>query len=221
MVMELLYPIVALIVTFVVATGIWFLASFNRDPERNPPAKDNVIVSPADGRIIYVERFESGCIPAPRKFGKEIHLKELVDLNAFPNGGHLIGIYLSPFDVHVVRAPVAGRVVFTSHWSGHFFSKEWSAFKWITDERRTSIIEGKDTRVGVVQMAAYLVRRVILYVRINRTVKLGERIGKIKLGSQVDLILANEAGLNIVAECGSKVRAGESVVAVFKQVSLA
>jgi phosphatidylserine decarboxylase len=217
MVMDTIYVLIALSV--IITIVIWFFIFFNRDPERQPPATSNVIVSPADGTVIYIERFDAGNLPVPRKFGREVHLNELVGLNAFPNGGHLIGIYLSPFDIHIVRAPIAGNIVFASHWSGRLFSKELFAFKKTADERSTCIIENDDTRVGVVQMAAYLVRRAVLYARIGDHVRMGERVGRIRLGSQVDLILSNETGLTIATRCGSKVLAGESVVAMLERVS--
>ncbi len=201
------------------AGSIWFLLWFNRDPERDPPSDINVVVSPADGTIIYVKSFRASESPVPTKFGRKVHLEELDKHRLFPSGGHIIGIYLSPFDVHVNRAPISGKALIVERRSGKLFSKRLFGLK-ATDGRNTLVIEGDGIRIGVVQMAAYLVRRVILDVESSAYLKIGERIGKIRLGSQVDLILSDAVGLRILVKPGIKIRAGESIVATFRNDSV-
>lgn len=197
--------------------AVFFLVFwFNRDPERHVPApagRSISIVSPSDGRVLYVRQFQPESLPTPRKFNTDVYLSELDKIAAFPNGGFLIGIYLSPFDVHVTRAPISGRVTLSEHQEGHFFSKALFDLK-TRDERSTCIIEGNALTVGVVQMAAYAVRRVILTIKAGSEVQVGQRIGKIKMGSQVDLILSHDERLRILVKPGDKVRAGETVVTV-------
>lgn len=197
--------------------AVFFLVFwFNRDPERRVPATIDhsiSIVSPSDGKVLYIRQFQPESLPTPRKFNTDIYLSELDKIAVFSNGGYLIGIYLSPFDVHVTRAPISGRVILSEHQKGHFFSKALFGLK-THDERNTCIIEGTGLTVGVVQMAAYVVRRVILTVKAGSEVQIGQRIGKIKMGSQVDLIVSHDERLRILVKPGDKVRAGETVITV-------
>jgi phosphatidylserine decarboxylase len=208
------------IFTITLSITALFFFWFNRDPDRHPPTRNNnnnnnnIIVSPADGTVIYVEHFEVGSLPVPKKFGKEIHLEKFDSLKSFDSGGHIIGIYLSPLNVHVTRSPISGDILFTGYCSGAFFSKKLLGFKTV-DEMTMCIIQGNGIIAGVVQMAAYIARRAVLYVRSDEHVNIGERIGKIRLGSQVDLILPCKTALSIIAKPGSKVRAGESIIATF------
>jgi phosphatidylserine decarboxylase len=114
--------------------------------------------------------------------------------------------------VHVTRAPLSGNVTFIRYRRGHLFSRELLRFMTI-DEMSTCLIKGDTITVGIVQMAAYIVRRVVLNVQKGDKVEIGSRIGRIKMGSQVDLILTDCAGLRILTKPGDRVRAGVSVIA--------
>jgi phosphatidylserine decarboxylase len=201
---------VALLISFII---IWFHKWFNRDPERYPPKKDKVIVSPADGKIIYINYFEPGSMPVITKFSKKINSKDLIDNKVFLKGGYIIGIYLSPFDIHVTRAPVSGKVIFIKRNIGQISSKELFKFRY-AEESSACILKGDGINVGIIQMAAYIVRRVLLYLEKNEEVRIGQRLGRIKMGSQVDLILSNGPGINIIVKPGDKIRAGETIVAI-------
>lgn len=191
----------------------FFVLWFNRDPERHPPEKTSAIISPADGRVLYVKVFSAGELPVSKKFSMDVRLHEFKELEGFARGGFLVGIYLSPFDVHITRAPISGRVIYTEHTVGQLFSRTLFSLK-TADERGTCVIKGDDgITVGVVQMAAYLVRRVILSVQDNAQVNIGQRIGKIRLGSQVDLVLPASGDVSVVVRAGDRVRAGESIIA--------
>lgn len=195
---------------------------FNRDPERRVPVSTGrsiSIASPSDGRVLYVRQFQPGSLPVPRKFNTDVYLSELEQIAAFSHGGYLIGIYLSPFDVHTTRAPISGRVTLSEHQKGHFFSKSLFRLK-TRDERSICIIEGSSLTLGVVQMAAYAVRRVVLTIKAGSEVKIGQRIGRIKMGSQVDLILPHDKRLEILVKPGDRVRAGETVVTVLNKDQL-
>jgi len=217
MAVSAIWPFATFTVAFVITLS--FLIWFNRDPDRYSPKQNNIIVSPADGTVIYVEHFEVGNLPVPKKFGRKIQLDQFGGIKAFYKGGHIIGIYLSPFNVHVTRAPISGDVLFTGHHSGALLSKKLLEFK-TEDEITMCIIQGDGIIVGVVHMAAYLVRRTLSYLRSDEHVNIGQRIGKIRLGSQVDLILPHKIGLSIIAKPGNKVRAGESIIAAFERTSL-
>jgi phosphatidylserine decarboxylase len=227
---ELLSLIIMTLLASLLAGAIsLFLIWFNRDPERQGPlstlsmpsssATNNykLIVSPSDGKVLYIRKFNSGRVPISRKFKMEVALNELKDTAIVSSNSscYLIGIYLSPFDVHVTRAPISGKVTFVHYRKGHLFSRELLRFMTI-DEMSTCVIKSDSITVGIVQMAAYVVRRVVLNIHEGDELEVGSRIGRIKMGSQVDLILTNHAGLRILTKPGDRVRAGVSVIAMIQ-----
>jgi phosphatidylserine decarboxylase len=200
------------VILFILVVVIWFLYWFNRDPERYPPKKDKVIVSPADGKIIYINYFEPGTMPIIKKFSRRINSEDFVNNTFFPEGGYIIGIYLSPFDIHVTRAPICGKVIFIKRNFGQIFLKRLFRFQY-TEDSSSCILKAEDITVGIIQMAAYIVRRVILYLEKDEKVGIGQRMGRIKMGSQVDLILSYNPKINIIAKIGDRTIAGETIIA--------
>jgi len=172
-----------------------------------------LIVSPADGRIIYVKSFDRDEPLVSLKFGREIHLEE-IGAGFFPTGVYLMGIRLSPLDVHVNRSPIDGKVRMVKHRPGRLVSLSPPGLL-EESERNSLIIENEAMTVAVIQMAAYLVRRTVVRVREGVQVRLGEKIGSIRLGSQVDLVIPREPGIRVRVGPGMSVKAGESVVATF------
>lgn len=164
------------------------LAGFFRDPERIPPDGDGVIVSPADGRVVYVG--------------------ESTDAAAYR-----ISIFLSPLDVHINRAPMNGRVVDVLYQKGSFAA----AYKGkASNENERNAIELENDRgrtLRVVQIAGFLARRIVCRVARGDSLKRGERFGLIMFGSRVDVYLPREAVVEI--RVGQRVRGGETIVARF------
>jgi phosphatidylserine decarboxylase len=192
-----------------VAFGLW---RFYRDPERVPPGDGSGIVSPADGRIIYVKRVEKGSIPYSEKEGQTFSLTDFVGSDILPREGVLIGLSMNFFDVHVNRAPIDGRICLVHRIPGSFISlKKQEAL--IQNERALTVIDNGLFKVGVVQIASHLVRKIVPYVSEGSEIRRGDRIGMIRFGSQVDLFLPSAPGLQIVGRCGERVRAGMSIVA--------
>jgi phosphatidylserine decarboxylase len=199
---------------------VFFIFWFNRNPDRSYPdffmkeleAKDRLILSPSDGRVLYIRKFSPGSVPVSTKFKKEFAITELEDTHLVDMKKLVIGIYLSPFDVHITRAPISGSVTLTKFRKGRFFSRNLVRFTTL-DEMSTCVIKGRITSVAVVQLAAYAVRRVVLDINIGQTVVSGDRIGKIRMGSQVDLVLEDHEALQIFVKPGDKVRAGQSLIA--------
>ena len=208
----LLRGLVGGIVALVIATGIlaW---RFYRDPERRPPADDDVLVSPADGEVVYVREARAGVLPMSTKLGRDYDLEELTRTPLVSGDAVVIGIAMSFLDVHVNRAPLAGRVVLRRHFPGLFGSlrDETMVFR---NERATTVIERNGTHVAIVQIASRLVRQIASFVEEGQHVGLGQRIGVIRLGSQVDVVVPVTEGLEIGVTVGDRVRAGESVLAV-------
>jgi phosphatidylserine decarboxylase len=191
---------------------------FYRDPERVPPGDNNVILSPADGQIIYVKRIEKGQIPFSEKKGRTFSLKDFVQADVLPQGGHVIGIAMNYLNVHVNRAPMSGRISMVKHIKGSFLSlKKKEAL--VQNERNLIIIDNEHFKLGIVQIASRLVRQIVSYIQEGQEIQSGTRIGVIRFGSQVDLVLSDLPSIHIKARPGEKVKAGLSVVATIKELN--
>jgi phosphatidylserine decarboxylase precursor-related protein len=207
------------------AAAVWLLTvgsaflllafRFYRDPDRQPPISDDVIVSPADGEVIYIRKSEGGSLPVSDKHGNRYPLAELTKTRLHADDAVVIGIAMNFADVHVNRAPIAGRITFRRHFPGRFGSlrKPEMVFE---NERATTVIDGRSLQVAVVQIASRLVRQIAVFHREGEAVALGQRLGVIRLGSQVDLVVPARADLRITTRIGEYLRAGESIVAVLE-----
>jgi phosphatidylserine decarboxylase len=185
---------------------------FYRDPERSPITTDDVIVSPADGEVVYVYESQRGLLPVSNKHGRPYELIELTKSALEVGEAVVIGISMSFLDVHINRAPLSGRVVSRHHFHGTFGSLRRREMLF-ENERATTILQGNSLQVAVVQIASRLVRRITSFVEEGQEVKLGERIGAIQFGSQVDLVLPSRNEVRIIVRRGDRLKAGESVIA--------
>ena len=169
------------------------LAYFFRDPYRIVPQRDGLIVAPADGVVIGIEPMAP---PPELNLGTEVRTR--------------VSIFLSLFDVHVIRTPVAGRVDASVHTSGS--NKNAAAPEAPAEnERQSIVIEAKNAaRLGIVLVAGLVARRIVTDVKIGDTIMTGERLGIIRFGSRVDLYLP--ASTLLVSE-GQRTLAGETVIA--------
>ena len=186
---------------------------FFRDPRRRPPDRPEAILSPADGKVIYVNRLENGRFPIAVKKGREIPLEAFTGAGFPMDRGIQIGIMMSYLDVHINRAPVGGRVERLSRVPGGFHSLK-HADSLLENERVFSVIGNSTIRLGVVQIASRLVRRIIPYVAEGDEVRQGDRIGAIRFGSQVDLLIPESPGLRVETRVGDYVKAGLTVLAM-------
>ena len=198
----------------ILVSGAVLAYRFYRDPERTPPTMPGAIVSPADGLVIYVHRVDAGVIPDGTKRGHPHRLEELTGTALESDAASVIGIAMSFLDVHINRAPIAGRVALLRHVPGRFASLK-DRDKVFENERRTTVIRQPGMEVAVVQIASRLVRRIVPFVDAGQEVGLGARIGVIRLGSQVDVVIPASASVKVRA--GDRVRAGESVIATASQ----
>jgi phosphatidylserine decarboxylase len=185
---------------------------FYRDPERIAPRRDNVIVSPADGEVIYVHPVLEGVLPVARKDGRACRLDELTKPSLSTENAVVIGISMNFLDVHVNRAPIRGKVTMSRHFPGSFGSLRRTDMLF-DNERATTVIERGTLQVAVVQIASRLVRQIVTFVGEGDELDLGQRIGVIRFGSQVDLVLPVREGPDITVKVGERVRAGESILA--------
>jgi len=160
-----------------------FCLYFFRDPERAIPAGD-VAVSPADGKVLSVQ--------------------------ADGPDQTRVSIFMNVFDVHVNRAPIAGRVSQIAYKKGRFLvaSRDRAALE---NEQNLVVLEGGGSRVAYKQIAGLIARRIVCYKKTGDEVMRGERVGLIKFGSRVDVFLGPEWQVEI--KPGERVRAGSSVLA--------
>jgi phosphatidylserine decarboxylase len=206
-------PAAALVWALTIGVAFAILAyRFYRDPERESPAGDDLVVSPADGEVIYVRRSQDGRLPVATKHGRDYELIELTKTPLRDEEAVVVGIAMSFLDVHINRAPIAGRVRLRRHFPGRFGSLRHTEMTF-ENERATTIIERPDLEIAVVQIASRLVRQIASFVKVGEDVTAGQRIGVIRLGSQVDVVLPARPGLEIAVAPGDRVRAGESVLA--------
>jgi phosphatidylserine decarboxylase len=166
-----------------------FSLYFFRDPERAVPKEENIVVSPADGRVLFI--------------------KSVYD-NIFINGkAKQISIFMSPLDVHVNRVPADGVVEYIKYHKGEFAA----AFEDKASEKNERCEFGIKTKYGKVlftQVAGFMARRIIYEIKPGDTVKKGERFGMIKFGSRVDIVVP-EAWAEKVKK-GEHVSAGETIL---------
>jgi phosphatidylserine decarboxylase len=208
----LMSAVVVWTVTLAVAAGI-MAYRFYRDPDRIPPTGDDVVVSPADGTILYVHEVTGGELPVVAKNGRPYHLEELTKTTLHASDAAVIGIGLNFLDVHVNRAPIAGRITLQERFPGHFGSLRNPAMIF-ENERTTIVIERAGLQVAVVLIASRLVRRIVLFLKKGDEVDIGQRIGAIRFGSQADLVIPANDALRVMVRPGDSVVAGETVLAL-------
>ena len=175
-----------LIVTVFFVVLSLLVLNFFRDPERPVPSEPQAIVSPADGLIVQLvdEEFESR--PVRR-----------------------LSIFMSVLDVHVNRTPIAGSIKAINYKKGSFrvASKELAS---VENEQNVFIIEGEQGVVVVKQIAGLLARRIVFWKHLGDSLARGERVGMIKFGSRVDVLVAPTVEWQV--KVGDRVRAGSSIL---------
>ena len=185
---------------------------FYRDPERIVPPDPGLVVSPADGTVIYLRRLAAGEPLRSEKNGALITLEEIRDTELATEPLWQVGISMVFTDVHVNRAPIEGIVTLVKHTPGKFLSLR-SREALNRNERQTLMIERGAMRVMLVQIASRLVRQIVAYVKEGEIVERGQRVGIIKLGSQVDLFMPLDKVQHPSVTVGQKLKAGVTVVA--------
>jgi phosphatidylserine decarboxylase len=170
------------------------VAFFFRDPERVTPLREGLIVAPADGKVIVVGE----AVPPPE-----------LELGSEPMA--CVSVFLSLLDVHVTRSPVSGRIAHIGYVPGVFHMANLPEAK-SENERQGFVIEtAGGVRVGAVQIAGYVARRILKFVEAGDRVSVGDRLGLIRFGSRVDVYLPHSATL-LVAE-GQRTIGGETIIA--------
>jgi phosphatidylserine decarboxylase len=164
-----------------------FMAYFFRDPNRAITTDADTVVSPADGRVTRVEKLSPDD----------------------PDSPNVVSIFLSPFDVHINRAPIAGKVVDVTYTKGRFMIATRDEAS-LVNEQNALTIQGERLTVVCKQIAGVLARRIVCWKKPGDVLGLGERFGLIKFGSRTDLILPREVKIEV--EIGARVRGGSSII---------
>ncbi len=206
-IMYLFIPVLVLGIAF----GLTMIR-FWRTPNRKIVAKKNELVSPADGNVLYVKKIEKNEVPISIKNGLEARLDEITQTSILETPCWLIGINMTPFDVHKNCTPLSGKVILNKHISGKFLSlKEPKAI--VENERNTLVLENEKMIMGIVQTASKLVRRIDSYVELDQELEKGDWFGMIRFGSQVDLIIPAYCKVNV--EVGEQLYAKSTVIASY------
>jgi phosphatidylserine decarboxylase len=171
-------------------------AYFFRDPPRVTPVRDGIVVSPADGRVSQIV---NAVPPAELGLGER----------PLPR----ISIFMSVFNCHVNRSPVSGRVERVVYRAGKFLSADLDKAS-EDNERNAFLISTAGARIGVIQIAGLVARRIVPFTREGEQVVAGQRIGMIRFGSRVDVYLPE--GTRALAGEGQTAIAGETVIADLK-----
>lgn len=191
-------PIVLAIIPLVL--GFWwgaipffliaaFMAYFFRNPRRSIPLAPGIVVAPADGRVTLIR-------PADDE-----------------NPESLVSIFLSPLDVHVNRAPIAGEIVEISYKKGKFVMATREESRDLNEQNRLTI-KGDQMIVSCTQIAGVLARRIVCWKRRGERVECGELFGMIKFGSRTDLLMPRD--VVIAVQPGMHVRGGETIIGKLK-----
>lgn len=185
----------AILKYILVLIGLFFIGftlNFFRDPERKIPQGENLIISPADGKIISItETFDS----------------EYLNSECFK-----VSIFMSPLNVHVNRIPISGEIEYLKYYPGKYlvaFEEKSSE----NNERMTVGLKSKFGKIKFTQIAGFIARRIVNELKAGQKVTAGEKFGMIKFGSRVDVFLPKTINLKI--NINQKVFAGETILAEF------
>ncbi|NMC13345.1 MAG: phosphatidylserine decarboxylase family protein [Chloroflexi bacterium] len=193
--------------------GGLFLFRFFRNPDRTIPGGSNDIVSGADGRVIYIKELEANQPPVTVKKMRIANVSEITKTDILKHPCYLIGIAMTLFDVHMNRSPIDGKVTFIKHTEGTAIGLNTPSST-ITNERNTVVIKRNDgVMAGIVQIAARGVSRCIINAQEGDVIKRGEIIGKIRWGSQLDMIIPRNC--TILIREGEQVYAGKTIIAKY------
>ena len=173
---------------------IW-VAAFFRDPVRTTPVDPKLIVSPADGLVTMITR-----VPAP------VELRSELGEGQFTR----VSIFMSVFDVHINRSPIAGTIRKIAYVPGKFLNADLDKAS-EDNERQHFLVESPEgVKIGFTQIAGLVARRILAFVGEGDRVSAGERIGLIRFGSRVDVFLPEGTGSRVLL--GQRAIAGETVI---------
>ncbi len=175
-----------------------WIAAFFRDPVRTTPTGKGLIIAPADGMVTMI-----ATVPPPRELTGEGGLADVPGIR--------VSIFMSVFDVHINRTPIAGTISRIVYIAGKFLNADLDKAS-EDNERQHILVEGEDgTKVAFTQIAGLVARRIVPWIKAGDRVAAGQRIGLIRFGSRVDVHLP--AGTSSQVLLGQRAVAGETIIA--------
>ena len=178
-----------------------WIAYFFRDPPRVTPLRDGLVVAPGDGRVSSIERVQP---PSELGIGDAPRVR--------------ISIFLSVFDVHINRAPVAGHVARLVYTPGSFLNASLDKASEENERCATVLATAGGAEIAVVQIAGLIARRIITFIKVGDNLGIGERFGLIRFGSRVDLYLPPEHAPLVAV--GQRAIGGETIMADLKSAEM-
>lgn len=178
--------------TVLVLSVIFFIliVQFFRDPHRETPVGDDLIIAPADGKVVVIE--------------------EVDEPEYLKTKSRQISIFMSPVNVHVNRYPTSGKVLYEKYHPGKYLVA-WHPKSSTENERTTVVVEHPKGQVLFRQIAGALAKRIVNYAKVGHVAKAGAEYGFIKFGSRIDIYLPLECVINV--ELNQKTVGGETVIA--------
>ncbi|MEP6676121.1 MAG: phosphatidylserine decarboxylase family protein [Ferruginibacter sp.] len=183
-------PLLCWLLFFVSLFLFLFIVSFFRIPNRRLTTGDQLVVAPADGKVVVIE--------------------ETVDEEYFKEKRLQVSIFMSPANVHVNRNPISGEVVYSQYHKGKYLVA-WNPKSSTENERHSVVLKKGDKTILVKQIAGALAKRIVNYLQVGQTVQQTAEMGFIKFGSRVDLLLPVGTKLNV--QLNETVKGGVTVIA--------
>lgn len=185
----LILDLLVLAIPFAVLTS--FIIFFFRDPERNLVNREKAVLTPADGKIIAIEKLTSGD-------------------NRFPDTAVKLSIFMSLFNAHINRIPVGGRISQLTYHPGKFFSANLDKASLHNENNIVMLETDNREKIVFVQVAGLIARRIVCWVKAGDYVRAGQRFGLIRFGSRLEVYLPPDS--TITVRKGEKVKAGQTVI---------
>lgn len=168
-----------------------FIIFFFRDPERDLVNSEKAVLTPADGKIIAIERLTNGD-------------------NRFPDTAVKLSIFMSVFNAHINRIPVGGRISQLTYHPGKFFSANLDKASLHNENNMVLLETDNREKIVLVQVAGLIARRIVCWVKAGDYVKTGQRFGLIRFGSRLEVYLPPDS--TITVRKGEKVKAGQTII---------
>jgi phosphatidylserine decarboxylase len=185
-------PVVSWIIFFVTLALVVFVISFFRIPNRNYTTGDDVIVAPADGKIVAIEEIQAD------EYFKDRRIQ--------------VSIFMSPLNVHVNRNPVGGEVAYSQYHTGKYLVA-WHPKSSTDNERHTTVYRNNEKEILVKQIAGAMAKRIVNYLQVGQKVDQATEMGFIKFGSRVDVVMPLNVKLKV--RIGDWAKGGITVIATW------
>ncbi|MEA3361254.1 MAG: phosphatidylserine decarboxylase family protein [Thermodesulfobacteriota bacterium] len=180
-----------ILLALVISMITLFIVYFFRDPERSPVGDERAVLTPADGKILSIEKLDKG------------------DHN-FKHSSIKISIFMSIFNAHINRIPIRGKILDISYTPGKFFSANMDKASKFNEHNIITLETDDDKKIVFVQIAGLIARRIACWVKERDNVETGQRFGLIRFGSRLEVYLP--ANSEVTVQKGQKVKAGQTVI---------